>query len=56
MKKLNKAFDFFELRQNVFFWGGVIWLISRILRTVTLFFARVITSIFARMITTVVTP
>ncbi|MDR1494407.1 MAG: hypothetical protein LBT05_17060 [Planctomycetaceae bacterium] len=51
MKKLNKAFDFLELRHNVSGGGGyVTWLKSRILRTVTLFIARVITSIFTRMI------
>ncbi|MDR1493184.1 MAG: DUF1559 domain-containing protein [Planctomycetaceae bacterium] len=51
MKKLNEAFDFLGLRQNVSGGGGgVKWLISRVLRTVTLFFARVITSIFARII------
>ncbi|MDR1491721.1 MAG: DUF1559 domain-containing protein [Planctomycetaceae bacterium] len=51
MKKLNKAFDFLELRQNVSGGGGYAnWLISRVLCTLTLFFARVITSIFARMI------
>ncbi|MDR1492808.1 MAG: hypothetical protein LBT05_08810, partial [Planctomycetaceae bacterium] len=54
MKKLNKAFDFFGLRQNVSGGGGyAIWLISRVLRTVTLFIVRVITSIFARMIASV---
>jgi prepilin-type N-terminal cleavage/methylation domain-containing protein len=52
MKKLNKAFDFLEFRQNVS--GGYVkWLISHVLRTVTLFIARVITNVFARMIASV---
>ncbi|MDR1492823.1 MAG: DUF1559 domain-containing protein [Planctomycetaceae bacterium] len=51
MKKLNEAFDFLELRQNVSGGGGyVIWLTSRVLRTVILFFARVIASFIVRMI------
>ncbi|MDR1493504.1 MAG: DUF1559 domain-containing protein [Planctomycetaceae bacterium] len=51
MKKLNKAFDFLGFRQNVSGGGGyLIWLIRHILRTVTLFFARVIASASARMI------
>ncbi|MDR1492291.1 MAG: DUF1559 domain-containing protein [Planctomycetaceae bacterium] len=54
MKKLNKAFDFLELRQNVSGGGGYVkWLISRVLRTVTLFIARVVTSVFARVIASI---
>jgi prepilin-type N-terminal cleavage/methylation domain-containing protein/prepilin-type processing-associated H-X9-DG protein len=49
MKKLNRAFDFSGLRQNVSGGGGYVkWLIYHVLRAIPLFFARVIASISAR--------
>jgi prepilin-type N-terminal cleavage/methylation domain-containing protein/prepilin-type processing-associated H-X9-DG protein len=49
MKKLNKAFNFLKLCQNMSGGGGYKkWLTSRILRVISLFFARVVASISAR--------
>ncbi|MDR1384600.1 MAG: DUF1559 domain-containing protein [Planctomycetaceae bacterium] len=49
MKKLNKVFNFLELRQNMSGGGGYVeWLKCHILRAISLFFARIIACISAR--------